>query len=98
MRLASWLLYLRACCCSSEGDNAGSSSTQPASHLWCSYISLLQACGDMTAACTGAWRDVELQQLEPPVLKVGGRLNTLRGSHHTLNRQPSKTRLMVEKH
>uniref|UniRef100_A0A383W455 SET domain-containing protein n=1 Tax=Tetradesmus obliquus TaxID=3088 RepID=A0A383W455_TETOB len=81
VRLASWLLYLRSACkasSSSTGTTPASSSSSDAtpstSHaprpFWCSYIALLEACGPMTAVCSGAWGQQELQQLEPPVLKV----------------------------
>jgi hypothetical protein len=72
VRLASWLLYLRAACStSSTSCSDGSASSRP-SAFWCSYIALLQACGPMTALCSGAWGHAELQQLEPPALRVSG--------------------------
>jgi hypothetical protein len=78
VRLASWLLYLRNGCSTSCSD--GSASSRP-SAFWCSYIALLQACGPMAAVCSGAWGQAELQQLEPPALRV----SRARGQGRTMN-------------
>ncbi|KAF6250378.1 hypothetical protein COO60DRAFT_860171 [Scenedesmus sp. NREL 46B-D3] len=77
VRLASWLLHLRACCSDSSTTNTSTPSSTNTStcacaeprSFWCSYIALLQACGPMTAVCSGAWGQWELQQLEPPALR-----------------------------
>jgi hypothetical protein len=80
VRLASWLLHLRACCransscstfsTSSPGSASSSSSSHAPSGFWCAYVALLEAAGPMTAVCSGAWGQQELQQLEPPPLRV----------------------------